>query len=164
MIMLLTHRSEIREELNASLHARGYETCVPAHRDEVRAAMADRYPDLIVLDLYLAQPSGAEVLRRLRQDGYQGKVIVLSGESMVSVLHDMQCLGLDKVVHVPAQVGDCYDFGELMIAIETALKGDGRGHHHARIARRAYELYAHSGYKDGHDVAHWVRAEREVIA
>ena len=53
MIMLLTHRSEIREELNASLHARGYETCVPAHRNEVRTAMTDRYPDLIVLDLYL---------------------------------------------------------------------------------------------------------------
>ena len=77
MIMLLTHRSEIREELNASLHARGYETGVPVHRDEVRTAMTDRYPDLIVLDLlrmmpelwsssctlgspYLATPSGSK--------------------------------------------------------------------------------------------------------
>jgi CheY-like chemotaxis protein len=90
MIMLLTHRSEIREQLNASLHASGHQTCVPAHRDDVRAAMTDRYPELIVLDLYLAHPSGAEVLRRLRQDGYHGKVIVLSGQSMVSVLHDVQ--------------------------------------------------------------------------
>src|SRR5919107_3262532 len=126
MIMLLTHRPDIREQLNANLHASGYETCVPAHRDEVRAAMTDRYPELIVLDLYLAQPSGAEVLRRLRQDGYHGKVIVLSGESMVSVLHDVQSLGLDKVIHTPARIGECFDFGEVMIAIETALKGNGR--------------------------------------
>ena len=164
MIMLLTHRSEVREALNANLHASGYQTCVPAHRDEVQAAMTDRYPDLIVLDLYLAQPSGAEVLRRLRQDGYQGKVIVLSGESMVSVLHDAQSLGLDKVIHIPARIGERFDFGELMISIETALKDGGREHHHARIARRAYELYEHSGYKDGHDVENWIRAEREVSA
>jgi DNA-binding NarL/FixJ family response regulator len=88
------------------------------------------------LDLYLAQPSGAEVLRWLRQDGYHGKVIVLSGESMVSVLHDVQSLGLDKVVHIPARIGECFDFGEVMIAIGTALKGNGREHHHARIAGR----------------------------
>ena len=162
MIMLLTHRSEIREQLNATLHASGYETCVPAHREDVRTAMADRYPDLIVLDLYLAQPSGAEVLRRLRQDGYHGKIVVLSGESMVSVLHDAQSLRLDKVVHISAQIGNCFDFGELMIAIQTALKGDGPEPHQDRIARRAYELYEHSGYQDGHDLEHWIRAEREV--
>ena len=164
MIMLLTHRSEIREQLNASLHASGHQTCVPAHRDDVRAALTDRYPDLIVLDLYLAQPSGAEVLRRLRQDGYHGKVIVLSGESMVSVLHDVQSQGLDKVVHIPARIGKCFEFGELMTAIETALKGNGPEHHHARIARRAYELYEHSGYQNGHDVEHWIQAERDVAA
>ncbi len=162
--MLITHRSDIREELNASLHASGYQTCVAPHRDDVTAAMTERYPDLIVLDLYLAQPSGAELLRRLRRDGYQGKVIALSGESMVSVLNDVQSLGLDKVVHIPARIGEGLDFGELLIAIETALKGDGREHHNARIARRAYELYEHSGYKDGHDVENWIRAEREVAA
>ena len=83
---------------------------------------------------------------------------------MVSVLHDAQSLGLDKVVHVPARIGECFDFGELMIAIQTALKGHGREHHHARIARRAYELYERSGYTNGHDVEHWIQAERDVAA
>jgi len=32
----------------------------------------------------------------------------------------------------------------------------------ARIAARAYELYAQRGYQDGHDRDHWLEAEREA--
>src|SRR5688500_958254 len=142
MIMILTHRPEMRERLTENLQAKGYQTCVPEHREDVMAAMNDRRPDIIVLDLYLAEPSGAEVLRRLRQDGYHGRVIVLSGESMVPVLNDVQSLGLDKVVHIPARIGECFDFGELMVALKTSEPTP----HHARIARRAYELYENGGY------------------
>jgi len=158
MIMILTHRSEMRERLTENLQAKGYETCVPAHREDVRAAMKDHQPDVIVLDLYLAEPSGAEVLKRLRQDGYHGRVIVLSGESMVPVLHDVQSLGLDKVMHLPARIGESFDFGELLVALEA----NEPLHHHARIARRAYELYEKEGHKDGRDVQNWMRAEQEI--
>jgi two-component system nitrogen regulation response regulator NtrX len=158
MIMILTHRSEIRERLTENLHAKGYETCVPEHREDVVGAMKDRQPDVIVLDLYLAEPSGAEVLRRLRQDGYHGRVIVLSGESMVPVLHDVQSLGIDKVMHLPARIGERFDFGELLVAIEAHEPL----HHHARIARRAYELYQKEGYREGRDVQNWTRAEQEL--
>jgi DNA-binding response OmpR family regulator len=158
MIMILTHQSEMRERLTDNLQAKGYQTCVPAHREDVMAAMKDCQPDVIVLDLYLAEPSGAEVLRRLRQDGYHGRVIVLSGESMVRVLHDVQSLGLDKVIHTPARIGECFDFGELFVALETHEPP----YRHARIARRAYELYEKEGYQDGRDVQNWVRAEQEL--
>jgi len=32
----------------------------------------------------------------------------------------------------------------------------------ARIAARAYELYAQRGYQEGHDLDHWLEAEREA--
>ena len=32
-----------------------------------------------------------------------------------------------------------------------------------RIARRAYELFASSGFKDGHDMEDWLVAESEVV-
>jgi len=32
-----------------------------------------------------------------------------------------------------------------------------------RIARRAYELFASSGFKDGHDLENWLVAESEVV-
>ena len=31
-----------------------------------------------------------------------------------------------------------------------------------KVRRRAYELWAQSGYEHGHDVEHWLAAEREV--
>ena len=33
---------------------------------------------------------------------------------------------------------------------------------HAQIAARAYELFAASGYQDGHSEEHWLQAEREL--
>ncbi|MGQ0810811.1 MAG: DUF2934 domain-containing protein [Nitrospiraceae bacterium] len=34
----------------------------------------------------------------------------------------------------------------------------------ARIAQQAYALYAQEGYHDGHDVEHWLEAERQVTS
>jgi len=36
--------------------------------------------------------------------------------------------------------------------------------HHERIARRAYELAAQRGFREGHDVEDWLQAEREIEA
>ena len=119
MIMLLIHRSEILEQLNAFLQSKGHETCIPGHHQDAVIATKDCHPRLIVLDLYLSEPSGLDVLKALRQAGYQGKVIVLSGEAMLSVACHAHSLGIDKVLHLPAKVAGHFDFGEL----ETALKG-----------------------------------------
>jgi hypothetical protein len=35
---------------------------------------------------------------------------------------------------------------------------------HAAIARRAYEIYEAAGRPEGQAVAHWLRAEAEVLA
>lgn len=35
---------------------------------------------------------------------------------------------------------------------------------HGEIARRAFELFAATGYEHGHDVEHWLRAENELWA
>lgn len=104
MIMLLTHRCEIQEQLNAFLQGKGHETYVPAHHQEAMLAVKDCHPELVVLDLYLAEPGGLEVLKALREDGYQGRIIVLSGEAMQTVARHAHPLGVDQVVHIPAKV------------------------------------------------------------
>jgi H+-transporting ATPase len=35
---------------------------------------------------------------------------------------------------------------------------------HDQIAARAYDLYEQSGRRDGQDIDHWLRAERELRA
>jgi DNA-binding response OmpR family regulator len=85
MIMLITYRAEFREQLNSALQAKGHETCVARHRQDIVSVMKDRRPYLIVLDLYRSALSGLAVLKTLREHGYQGKIVVLSGKSMTSV-------------------------------------------------------------------------------
>jgi len=33
-----------------------------------------------------------------------------------------------------------------------------------QIEKRAYEIWMSSGYRDGNEVAHWLQAERELLA
>ena len=127
MIMLITYRPEFREQLNKALQAKGHETCVAPHRQDVVSVMKDCRPHLIVLDLYLSDPSGLAVLKTLREHDYHGKVVVLSGKSMTSVVHDAYPIGIDKVLHVPEKIAGHFDFGELQLAIETCLAATGTG-------------------------------------
>ena len=64
MIMLVTYRPEFREQLNQILQAKGHETCIPKHRQDVMVMIKDRHPLLIILDMYLSEPSGVDVLGR----------------------------------------------------------------------------------------------------
>lgn len=164
--MLITYRSELRDQLNTMLQAKGHETCIPPHRQDVIAVMEDCHPDLIVLDLYLADPSGLDVLRILRDDRYQGPIVLLAGPSMTSIVHDALPMGV-KVVHAPEHIAGRFDFGELALAIDTSLKSTlsrERKPYRGQIARRAHEFYEEGGRQDGRDVDDWLRAEQELAS
>ena len=157
MIMLLTHQQELREQLNKSLQASGYSVAVPPHREDMVTVLKTSKPQLIVLDLYLSDPSGSEDLKILRDQGYQGSIIVLSGPSMMPVLKEIYPDGIESVVQVPTMINGRYLLGELQSVISRCM----RGSQHALITQRAYELYEASGRRDGRDMQDWLQAERE---
>ena len=72
-------------------------------------------PSVILLDLYLKNPSGLEILRRIRIEGYQGKVILLSGMSVRTEMPEAFSLRVDYVVSGPLALG------ELDCAIHSVL-------------------------------------------
>ena len=123
-IMLLTYRDEFREQLKKALHATGYDVAIPPHREDMLGLLKDSEPHLIIVDLYMSDPSGAEDLKILRHHGYEGAIVVISGPSMVSVLNEAYACGVDGVVQVPATVKGQFDFGELQSIITTCLKQD----------------------------------------
>jgi DNA-binding response OmpR family regulator len=128
--------------------------------------MENYHPDLIVLDLYLADPCGLDVLRILRDDRYQGPIVLLSGPSMTSIVHDALPMAV-KVVHAPEQIAGHFDLGELALAIETSLKSTlphERKPYRGQIARRAHEFYEEGGRHDGRDVDDWLRAEQDLAS
>ena len=124
MIMLLTHHNELREQISEVLQHIGQTVSIPAHRDDMLAVLKETQPDLIILDLYLSYPSGAENLKILREHGYQGKMIVLSAPSMTSVLNKAYATGVDRVVTVPDKIHGRYELGELQSTIKSCLGMD----------------------------------------
>lgn len=70
--------------------------------------------------MYLDNPSGARVLSDLRDDGYEGAVIAMSGASkVVSVEHSRR---LHRIVQLPVQIGTRYDLGELETAVDSLAR------------------------------------------
>ena len=126
MIMLLTHRQNLREQLSESLQASGYGVTIPPHRDDMVPVLKESKPQLIVLDLYVSDPCGAEDLKILRDQGYRGAIIVLSGPSMMSVLKEVYPTGIERVVQVPTKINGRYQLGELQSIISSCMRGNQR--------------------------------------
>ena len=66
-ILVVEDESSISELLRYNLEAAGYEVDVSADGDEALVAVAERRPDLIILDWMLPGTSGLEVCRQLRR-------------------------------------------------------------------------------------------------
>jgi ActR/RegA family two-component response regulator len=165
MIMLLTHQEELRRQLTHALHLRGHEVAIPPHREDMLTVLETSKPELVILDLYLADRSGAENLRLIHDHEYAGAVLVLSGPSMMPIVNVIYASGLrvTRVVQAPANINGQYDLGNLESSIQTLIgEVANRKKCHASIAQRAYEIYESAGRQDGNNVQHWLRAEQEV--
>lgn len=121
MIMVITFQQEFREKLCSFLVEKEYEVCVPQHRQDVSSLAKEKRPSVVVLDMYVAEPSGLEVLKELRQH-YGGKVIVLSGASISSVMPKALQLGVDQVIGGFQASGGSMYLDQVECAIKTALK------------------------------------------
>ena len=104
MLLVATNEKGFRTEMKKVLAEKG-DFCVMAETgQEVLDQVNQIYPDVIILDLYLKEPSGLEVLRRLRAQGYVGKVIVLAGHSVQTMIPEAFRLGALQIVGRPLHV------------------------------------------------------------
>lgn len=122
MIMIVTFQQEFREKLCSFLLEKEYEVCVPPHRQDVIPLAKEKRPSVVVLDMYVAEPSGLEVLKELRQH-YGGKVIVLSGASMSSVMPKALQFGVEQVIGGFQDSGGPLYLEQVECAIKMAMKG-----------------------------------------
>ena len=124
MIMLITHQSELREQISKSLRESGQTVAIPPHRQDMLTMLKDTKPDLIVLDLYVSDPSGAEDWKMLRDHGFQGGIIILAGPSMMSVLKGMHHGGTVCILQVPTMIDGRFHLGELLSTIHSLTESD----------------------------------------
>jgi len=71
--------------------------------DSVLAAVRRQPPDVALLDLYLGDTDGAELAGRLRESGYRGAILMLSGASSDEERRRALAAGCDDFMVKPAQ-------------------------------------------------------------
>lgn len=101
MMVLATVDSSLQRGFKEILTQKG-ESCLifPEGTNVVETVLHDQ-PSLVILDLYLAHPSGLEILRQLRSAGFKGKVVVLGGQSTQSLAPEASRLGALQIVGRP---------------------------------------------------------------
>ena len=104
MLLLATQEEIFRKDLKEVVTQHGGR-CVEAENGEDALSQVDQFhPDIILLDLYLTKPCGLEVLRRLRADGYRGKVVVLGGHSVQSMTSEAFRFGASQIMGRPLDI------------------------------------------------------------
>jgi adenylate cyclase len=120
--------------LEAVLAPRGYEVCSAQSGEEALAAIAERPPDLILLDIVMPGMDGYEVCRRIRADPTTAflPVVMITASGSDQKLGAVEA-GADDFLTKP------FDQAELLARVRSLLRVK---HYHDTIERQAAELAA----------------------
>ena len=95
------HDTRLRKKLVQYFKSHGQGVRAARNGKEVLAQSNDVAPTMILLDLYLTGPGGLEVLRQLRAQGHEEKVIVLAGDSVRTLSSEAFRLGALQIIGRP---------------------------------------------------------------
>lgn len=94
----------VRRLVELSLGRLGFDVvAVDNGRKAVDAALTQR-PDLVLLDMQMPEMDGVEAARRLRERGFTGCVVALTGEARGNVQDTMRAAGFDEVLTKPVDM------------------------------------------------------------
>jgi two-component system, OmpR family, KDP operon response regulator KdpE len=114
-ILLVDDEVVIQRAVAPLLRSQGYEVEVVGTGKEAVAAVADRSPDLIVLDLGLPDVEGTEVCRRIRRES-KAPIVILSARGGEADKVAALDIGADDYVTKP------FGSEELLARIRVALR------------------------------------------
>jgi len=121
-VMIVTHDAERQARLTECLRDKGYELSVPLARQHVLSSLKQEPPQVLVVDLYVVDPSPTEILREARRAGYRGKVVVMAGPSTSATLRECWQIGIDRVVSGIQVTGGAFDPCCVEVAIRASCE------------------------------------------
>ena len=80
-ILIIEDNADIARGLRDNLEVEGYEVDVALDGEQGLARLRGRPPKLVILDLMLPRLDGMQVLRRLRDEGFEMPVLILSARA-----------------------------------------------------------------------------------
>lgn len=101
MIMIATIDPILRRGLKRNLEEKEESFLVLEEGSNIVESVLEHRPSLVILDLFLSNPSGLEILRKLRARGFAGKIVVLGGHSVQTLASEACRLGAFQIVGRP---------------------------------------------------------------
>ena len=170
-VLVIDDEPQIHRFLGPALEAAGYEPLRAENAADGLAAIANRAPDAVVLDLGLPDLDGKQALIRARAF-YEGPIIILSARDMEMEKIQALDLGADDYVEKPFHVGEL--LARLRVAMRHALNREGspaliragdieidlvkrlvsRGGQVVRLSPREYDLLARLAAGGGKVLTH----------
>ncbi|OUR76969.1 sigma-54-dependent Fis family transcriptional regulator [Alphaproteobacteria bacterium 46_93_T64] len=128
-ILIVDDEADIRELIAGILEDDGYETREAGNSDEALAAIANRRPSLVILDIWLrgSQLDGIEILQEIRKKSADLPVIMISGHGNIETAVNTIKIGAYDFIEKP------FKSDRLMQVVERALES-------SRLKREIVEL------------------------
>jgi len=102
-VLIVDDESAIRDSLRMILEYEGYRVEEAGSGPAALARVADRLPDAVLLDVKMPEMDGIEVLRAMRERGYDVPVLVVSGHADVATAVEATRLGAYDFFEKPLQ-------------------------------------------------------------
>jgi two-component system, NtrC family, nitrogen regulation response regulator NtrX len=149
-ILLVDDERSIRETLRMILEYEQYQVEEAASGHEALAKASERIPEAILLDVKMPDMDGLQVLRVLRERGYDCPVVVISGHGDVATAVEATRLGAFDFLEKPLQRE------RVLLTLRNAIEGH-------RLASENRELQKDASYELV-GTSPPMRALRETIA
>lgn len=115
-ILIIEDDRKLSTALASGIEAAGYEVATASSAEEGFYLVHKLQPDLLLLDLTLPQRNGLEVLRQIRQEGADVRVLILTSHNAVEDRVTGLQSGADDYLGKP------FSFPELIARIEALLR------------------------------------------
>ena len=118
-IVVVDDEQDVRETFGEYLASRGYEVSLAESGAALRACVAQKAPDLVLLDLNMPGEDGLSLARFLREETDSAFIMVTAADDTVDRVIGLE-LGADDYVGKPV------DLRELAARVKTVLRRSGR--------------------------------------
>lgn len=105
-ILLVDDEEDFVSTLCERMELRGISCRVALNGEKGLKAIAERPPDVVVLDMFMPGIKGLEVLKRIKQDYPKVQVIMLTGQGATQEGMDGMKLGAFDYMVKPVSIGD----------------------------------------------------------
>jgi len=115
-VLVADDEALIRQSLRATLAREGFDVSVASSGSEAWLRFQEDKPDVVLLDLVLGDADGIDILRRMRQDAPDAKVILISAHGSIESAVTAMKLGGYDFIKKP------FELEEIVAAVRNAAR------------------------------------------